>query len=186
MIGIDEVGRGAWAGPLVVAGCYFTENPGFIRELNDSKKLKPQIRNDIEGSIKSSTIFKIVSVPACRVDALGLTEAIKGAILEILTMMPTDVMIQLDGKYNFLKGTVYENRVKVEVGADGRYSSVMAASVLAKVERDRYMRQQSSNYPEYGFDTNVGYGTAGHILALKKYGVCDLHRRSFKPIKVFI
>ena len=183
MIGIDEVGRGAWAGPLVVAGCYFTENPGFTRGLDDSKKLSRKKREDLDGQIKSNTQFKIVVIEAKQVDVLGLTEAIRQAVLEILQSMPTDMDIMLDGKYNFLQDTEYVNRTKVAIGADGLYSSVMAASILAKVERDRIMHEFAKQYPDYGFETNVGYGTKKHIEGLKSYGITQIHRKSFKPIK---
>jgi ribonuclease HII len=186
MIGIDEVGRGAWAGPLVVAGCCFHENPGFTRGLDDSKKLTRKQRELLDGVIKSNTFFKIVSISSQRVDRLGLTEATKQAILEILEEMPSDTDIILDGKYNFLKDTKYETRTKVIIGADGKYSSVMAASIIAKVERDSIMREFANKYSEYGFDTNVGYGTKKHSQALRKYGITPIHRLSFNPIKVLL
>jgi ribonuclease HII len=183
MIGIDEVGRGAWAGPMVVAGCYFTENPGFVRGLNDSKKLSRHARELIENDIKSSTIFKVVVVPPKTIDELGLTECTRIAILDILSNMPNDEVIMLDGKYNFLKSTDYYYRTKVEVKADAKYASVMAASILAKVERDRLMLDYDVTFPNYGFSTNVGYGTNQHIESLKKLGSTPIHRESFKPIK---
>ena len=183
MIGIDEVGRGAWAGPLVIAGCCFHENPGFTRGLDDSKKLTRKQRESLDGVIKSNTFFKIVSISSQRVDRLGLTEATKQAILEVLDEMPSDTDIILDGKYNYLKNTKYEKRTSVIVGADGKYTSVMAASIIAKVERDGIMRDYANKYPKYGFDTNVGYGTVKHILALQKYGATEIHRKSFKPVR---
>lgn len=183
MIGIDEVGRGAWAGPLVVAGCCFHENPGFTRGLDDSKKLTRKQRESLDSDIKSNTFFKIVTMSSQQVERLGLTEATKQAIIEILQEMPLNDEIMLDGSYNFLKDTIYEHQARVEVGADGKYSAVMAASIIAKVERDRIMHNYSKNYPEYGFESNVGYGTKKHLKALKKYGITQIHRRSFKPIK---
>ncbi|MDO8265739.1 MAG: ribonuclease HII [Candidatus Saccharibacteria bacterium] len=183
MIGIDEVGRGAWAGPLVVAGCCFHENPGFTRGLDDSKKLTRKKREELDGVIKSNTFFKIVSLSHKRVDRLGLTEATKQAILEIIKEMPSNADIILDGKYNFLKGTKYETRTKVVIGADGKYPSVMAASIIAKVERDSIMQEFDKKYPEYGFDKNVGYGTKKHAQALRKHGITPIHRLSFNPIK---
>ena len=97
--------------------------------------------------------------------------------------MPSDTDIILDGKYNYLKNTKYEKRTSVIVGADGKYTSVMAASIIAKVERDGIMRDYANKYPKYGFDTNVGYGTVKHILALQKYGATEIHRKSFKPVR---
>ncbi len=183
MIGIDEVGRGAWAGPLVLAGCYFIENPGFIEGLNDSKLLSATKRNKLAPQIMSSTIFKIVCIEPETIDQIGLTASIKQGILEILEFMPQGEVIQLDGKFNFLKGTSYEDRAKVEVRADSKYPSVMAASVLAKVERDALMRKYHTLYPQYGFSTNVGYGTIQHRSAIVSYGITPIHRMSFAPIK---
>lgn len=183
MIGIDEVGRGAWAGPLVVAGCYFTENPGFLIGLNDSKVLTKKRRESLESAIKSATIFEVVVLSAHLVDSLGLTACIKKAIMQIVAKLPKDSEIMLDGKYNFLKDTRYEDRSRVEIGADGKYASVMAASIIAKVERDRLMLKYDKKYPGYGFATNVGYGTTQHRTALKTRGICKLHRRSYRPVK---
>ena len=182
MIGIDEVGRGALAGPLVVAGCCFHENPGFTRGLDDSKKLSIKKRESLDSDIKSNTFFSIVSISSEVVDSIGLTKAIRSAILEILKSMPKDEDIMLDGKYNFLKGTIYEPRTKVVIKADQKYSSVMAASIIAKVERDRIMKEYSIKYPEYGFNSNVGYGSKMHLEAINKYGPTNIHRKTFKPL----
>lgn len=183
MIGIDEVGRGALAGPLVVAGCCFHENPGFTRGLDDSKMLTRKQRESLDGVIKSNTFYKIVSISSQLVDQLGLTEAIKQAILEILKEMPSDTEIILDGKYNFLKNTKYSTRTSVVIKADQQYSSVMAASIIAKVERDKLMREYALKYPDYGFERNVGYGTAYHIGMIKKIGASPIHRKSFEPLR---
>lgn len=182
MIGIDEVGRGALAGPLVVAGCYFIENPGFTRGLNDSKLLTRKKREELDDLVKSNTMFKIVTVSSNDVDRLGLTTAIKNAIITILKDMPADMEIMLDGKYKFLKGTEYESRTKVVIKADQKYTSVMASSIIAKVERDRIMSEYSLEYPNYGFSSNVGYGTKMHIDAIIKYGPTKIHRKTFKPL----
>ena len=186
MIGIDEVGRGALAGPLVVAGCCFHENPGFTRGLDDSKKLSIKKRESLDSDIKSNTFFSIVSISSEVVDSIGLTKAIRSAILEILMSMPKDEDIMLDGKYNFLKDTIYESRTKVVVKADQKYTSVMAASIIAKVERDKEMRQYALKYPDYGFETNVGYGTKKHMQALNQIGVTPIHRKSFKPVSALV
>ncbi len=183
MIGIDEVGRGAWAGPLVVAGCYFTSDTAVLAGLDDSKRLTKKQREALVDSIKMSTIHKVVVLDAEIVDRLGLTQCIKNAVLEIMELMPKETEIMLDGKYNFLSGTPYEPRTKVVVGADGLYPAVMAASVLAKVTRDKLMALHDNVHPGYGFAKNVGYGTLEHRNALKTRGVCSLHRRSVAPIK---
>lgn len=186
MIGIDEVGRGALAGPLVVAGCYFTENPGFIRGLNDSKKLSKKTRARLDGDIKSGTLYAIIFVPPEEVDAHGLTACIRKATIQIVSQLPQEAEIILDGKYNFLRGTPNEHRTKVVKHADGLYPSVMAASVIAKVARDKLMEGYAKQYPEYGFERHVGYGTAAHLDALEKFGISPIHRRSVAPVKRLI
>ena len=183
MIGIDEAGRGAWAGPLVVAGCSFAENPGFIRGLNDSKKLTRKKREALESQIKSSTYFHVVVVPSARIDEVGLTQCLREAMIEIAVKLPHNQEIIIDGPYNFLKNTEFDVRVRCEVRADGSYVPVMAASILAKVERDRIMRGYVSEYPDYGFESHVGYGTIKHIQALKSFGATSVHRQSYRPIK---
>jgi ribonuclease HII len=182
MIGIDEVGRGALAGPLVVAGCFFTENPGFTYGLNDSKLLTRKKREELDSLVKSNTMFKIVIISSEDVDRDGLTKSIKRAIIEILKSMPSDMEIMMDGKYNFLKNTKYFKRSKVEIKADQKHTSVMAASIIAKVERDRIMREYSLKYPEYGFENNVGYGTKKHLDSISIFGPTKIHRKTFKPM----
>ncbi|HMT18867.1 MAG TPA: ribonuclease HII [Candidatus Saccharibacteria bacterium] len=182
MIGIDEVGRGAWAGPLVVGGCYFIENPGFIRGLNDSKKLSARKRLELDNQIKSSTLFYIVEITPKEIDTYGLTYCTRKAIVEIVRHMPTDALIMLDGKFNYLKGTEFETRSQVVIGADGLYVPVMAASIIAKVARDNIMKEYATRFPQYGFEKHVGYGTKFHRAALLNYGVTSIHRLSFKPV----
>ncbi len=184
MIGIDEVGRGALAGPLVVAGCYFIENPGFTYGLNDSKLLSRKKREELDDLVKSNTMFKIVKISAGDVDKYGLTKSIKKAILQILKSMPKGMEIMMDGNHNFLKNTKYFDLSKVEVKADQKHTCVMAASIIAKVERDRMMRELSTVYPEYGFENNVGYGTKKHLDAINVYGPTKIHRKTFKPMSV--
>jgi len=186
MIGIDEVGRGALAGPLVVAGCCFHENPGFTYGLDDSKRLSRKMRESLDDDIKSNTYFKIVIISSDKVDSLGLTNSIRSAILEILKYMPRDAPIMMDGKFNFLKGTQYQDRAKVEIKADQKHSSVMAASIIAKVERDRIMREFAKKYKYYGFESNVGYGTKKHLESLNTYGPTSIHRKSFKPLSELV
>lgn len=183
VIGIDEAGRGAWAGPLVVAGCYFVDTPPFINELKDSKKLSRLKREQLEGEIKALSQYSVEVVSANQIDRDGLTVSIRKAILSLLRNMPDDVLITLDGTYNFLKDSQYARRTVVEVKADSKYASVMAASILAKVHRDRMMISYDIVYPEFGFSTNVGYGTKHHSVMFEKHGLTPIHRKSFKPMR---
>jgi ribonuclease HII len=182
MIGIDEAGRGAWAGPLTVAGCYFTKNPTFIHELNDSKQLTGEQRERLEPLIMSVTIFEIVHVESASIDKYGLSECMRRATLTIAGRMPDHQPIVIDGVINYLVNTPYGDRSRTEIKADSRFPCVMAASILAKVARDRLMFHYGTIYPEYGFETNVGYGTSKHIAALKRHGLLSIHRKTYKPV----
>lgn len=184
MIGFDEVGRGALAGPLVVAGCYFIDTPPFIDELKDSKILSRKRREQLCPLIESYAITKIVTVPAVDVDTLGLTVCIRRAIITMLGDLPKDQPIMLDGVYNFLKDTKYSHRTTVEIKADTKYYPVMAAAIIAKVYRDTIMKALSRTFHEYDFEHNMGYGTSVHLQALRTHGPCTEHRRSYKPVKI--
>lgn len=180
LIGVDEVGRGCWAGP-VVAGAVALMQP--IDGLKDSKLLTRKQREYLAGQIKSHSIWGTGWAKASEVDEIGLTLAVKLAMQRAIDYWAdlTNVkQIIIDGNYNFLDNLP---RVKCMIKADQKVPEVSAASILAKVARDDYMRQQALVFPGYGFDAHVGYGTALHKERLKQYGVCELHRKSYKPIK---
>lgn len=177
-VGIDEVGRGCLAGPMVI-GLTSLDQP--IYGLNDSKLISKNKRIKI-----SSDIFLLAEAISLgwvwpnEIDELGLTDATTLAIkraLSQLSIEPSEIII--DGNYNYLPG---DNRVKVIIGADKTIKSVSAASIIAKVCRDHYMFLASQYYPQYGFINNVGYGTAKHLAAIKKHGSTIIHRKSFAPI----
>ncbi len=182
-IGIDEVGRGAWAGPLVVGLVRFSENPVYVGELNDSKLLSKKQREDLDGRIRSGAQCAIGEVSAAEVDELGLTAATRLAIMRALAQFSDIDDILIDGVVNYLKGTQYESVSRTQIKADQTSAPVMAASILAKVYRDRVMAKLDTVHSGYGFVSNVGYGTAQHLAALKTLGICEAHRRSYKPVK---
>jgi ribonuclease HII len=186
MIGIDEVGRGALAGPLVVAGCIFTKEFRFIEELNDSKKLSKSNRERLAKIIWSSAIVKIVEISSTTIDRLGISESITRACTEIVSSMPKEHVIQLDGPYNFLKNTQFMHRSRTCIRADSLFPEVMAASIVAKVYRDDKMQKYAEKFKDYGFDKNVGYGTRYHLQKLKEVGPCRIHRKSFAPMKHYM
>lgn len=184
MIGIDEAGRGAWAGPLVVAAVMFSENPGFIKGLDDSKRLRPKVRESLAETIKSSAIVGVAQASPEEVDQLGLTRATSQCILEVLKQMPKGKPIIIDGRQNFLAGTAYDHLVTCEVKADQKRPAVMAASIIAKVSRDLQMQASAKQFPGWGFDSHVGYGTARHLHELISRGpIKGWHRFSFEPIR---
>jgi ribonuclease HII len=181
-VGIDEVGRGCWAGP-VVAGAVILSGP--IEGLKDSKLLSKKQRNKLASDIEISAIaIGLGWTTPAELDRLGLTAAVALAMQRALDQIVVNYdEIIIDGSYNFLKDNM---KAKAIIKADNSVPSVSAASIYAKVARDSYMSKQALHYPSYGFAEHVGYGTMQHQKNLRLYGICDLHRRSFKPIKALL
>lgn len=174
--GIDEVGRGSLAGPLVAA-CVILPREWRIG-LKDSKMLTPKLRQSLADQILSGSLaYGIGWVDNSELDELGLTKAVRTAYLRALEKMPSEFSLAIiDGNYNYLEEFgIAQTLVK----ADSKVSCVAAASIIAKVARDEYMKEQSTEHPDYGFDSNVGYATQKHLQAIESNGLTDLHRRSF-------
>jgi ribonuclease HII len=177
LCGIDEAGRGPFAGPMTIAGVRFKNDISKIKEfeiLNDSKKLTEKKREMLFDIIKEHSYFHIVSVSNKQIDELGISTCIKKSIIEIMEKIDTKNYL-MDGNTSF---GIEDLQHKIK--ADGDIKEVSAASILAKVTRDRYMVEIAKKYPNYDFHKHKGYGTKAHIEAIKKYGFCDLHRRSYK------
>ncbi len=187
MIGIDEVGRGAWAGPLLVVAARLKKGHKLPKGLNDSKLLTKKQRQRLFPHLLESCDVGEGWVSADMIDSLGLSRALKSACLLATFQIAEakDDNILLDGNVNYFQGTGY-TKVTVKPKADQTEAIVSAASILAKVLRDRYMEDIAGMYFAYGFESNVGYGTAYHHEALKKHGVTNLHRKSFTPIKALL
>jgi ribonuclease HII len=169
--GIDEAGRGALAGPLCVAGAIL-KSP--ISGLNDSKKLTAKKREQLYEDIIQNSKHEIVFIDNNFIDDNGLTKSIKTAILQIVSKLSTDYYI-MDGNHNF--GLNYLSTI---VKGDSKVPAISAASILAKVSRDRLMSNLNEKYKKYNFDKHKGYGTKSHIESINKYGYSDIHRLSFK------
>jgi ribonuclease HII len=171
LCGIDEAGRGCLAGPLVVAGVILLDD---IKGLNDSKVLSEKKREILFDEIKEKSRFKIVFTDNKTIDEIGLSQAIKLSIEQILkTLNPEETI--MDGNTTF--GV---SNIKAIIKADATVPQVSAASILAKVSRDRFIVKEDKNYPMYGFAKHKGYGTKAHVQMIKKHGYCELHRKSFK------
>jgi len=184
MIGIDEVGRGCWAGPLLVVAA--RETSELPLGLNDSKVLSKQKREKLYPLVKESCDLGEGWVTNSEIDKYGLSIALKlGArrALKSLNALPHEEII-LDGNLNYCPPEFFN--VKTEPRADAKYPIVSAASIFAKVRRDAYMTKMHEAFPDYLFHQHVGYGTALHLNALKQFGLCELHRKSFKPVQAFI
>lgn len=176
LAGMDEVGRGPLAGPVVV-GCVVMPPEPLLKYVNDSKKVSPKRREMLYEQIKATALeCHTAWVSPEVIDEINILEATKQAFCQAFAAMElpvTDVMIDA------LTGLSIPAKQHSMIHGDALCYSIAAASILAKVERDRYMEEQDALYPQYGFARNKGYGTAEHIAALKEYGPCPIHRRSF-------
>ena len=199
ILGIDEVGRGPLAGPLVIGAVILPrdengELPEWTVELRDSKKLTAKKREALDKVIREKAIFGLGWVQHDELDELGMTESLRLATRRAVEEVQgkakeTGVsfsQIVIDGKINFLSGTRLSRFVSTAVKADDLVKEVSAASIVAKVARDKYMVELAEKYPGYGFEKHVGYGTAAHMAAINELGVCPEHRRSFEPIKSMV
>ncbi|SFV91010.1 Ribonuclease HII [hydrothermal vent metagenome] len=171
LCGIDEAGRGCIAGSLVMAGVVLT---GTVEGLTDSKKLIEKRREVLYGMIVDNALYHIVSFSAQQVDDLGISECLRRGLQSIQQHIP-DADYLFDGNSTF--GV---DNITTMVKADAKVVEVSAASILAKVTRDREIVSLSKNYPVYGFEKHKGYGTKAHIEALQVHGRCPVHRKSFR------
>jgi ribonuclease HII len=182
ILGIDEVGRGPWAGPLVVGAVVLGDAP--IEGLTDSKKLSAKRRDQLDILIREQAAgWGLGWVHAEELDQLGLAESLRVATIRAVEAVHTPYNeIIIDGTINFLKETSKGKYVTTLAKADLLIPSVSAASIIAKVARDAFMAEQVAQYPGYGFEKHVGYGTALHRNAIDTLGITPLHRTSFAPI----
>ena len=175
--GIDEAGRGPLAGPVVVASVIMPED-SLIEGVNDSKKVSEKKRELLYDKILEEAISYSVSIIGQDIiDEINILNATKQGVTSVvkgLDIMP-DLIIIDALQHIDTNGVPYESIIK----GDAKCYSIAAASIIAKVTRDRIMREWDEIYPQYGFITHKGYGTAKHIQAIKEYGLCPIHRRSF-------
>ena len=185
ILGIDEVGRGVWAGPLVVGAVVL--GGAQIEGLNDSKLLTKKRREQLYEEVYASGAgIGLGWVSPAEIDDIGLSQALRLATKRAVQDVGASFHeIIIDGTVNFLAGTALESHVTLMKKADQLVPSVSAASIVAKVARDRYMAEQDEIYSGYKFAQHVGYGTAIHRAALAEYGVTPLHRRSVAPVRLF-
>ena len=182
IVGLDEVGRGCWAGPLV-AGAVVLVEP--LKGLADSKILTDKQRRELAEQIKAEALgYGLGWVAPAFIDMYGLTLSVQRAMQQALAAIDVDYdEIIIDGNYNYLPN---EPLATFLIKADASVPAVSAASILAKVARDDFMILAAKGFPDYGFERHVGYGTAAHLVALKSHGVTDLHRKSVKPVRALL
>jgi ribonuclease HII len=180
--GADEAGRGPLAGP-VVASAVILPDCFDLSRIDDSKKLDPRIREELSIRIKAGAVYWIERVEPAEIDRLNILWASMAAMERALgKLAPLPTYAYIDG-----------NRLPREmpcpgewvIKGDGKYACIAAASILAKVERDRLMTEYATEYPQYGFERHFGYPTPEHLEALRKFGPCPIHRRSFAPVREF-
>lgn len=182
ILGIDEVGRGAWAGPLVLGAVVLGNKK--IDRLNDSKLLTRQSRQELSVMIRENAAFYSLGwVTAEEVDELGLTAATTLGIKRALDGFDySEFEMIIDGSVNYFKEYA---GARCLIKADQSIPAVSAAGIIAKVARDDYMKKLAAKFPAYGFESHVGYGTKIHRLNIEKHGKCPEHRSSFKPLAAF-
>ena len=180
--GIDEAGRGPLAGPVVVAGVIMPKD-SMIEGISDSKKVSEKKREKLYDIILEEAIsYSVAIIGQDVIDDINILNATKQGVTKVveeLDVKPNLILVDALTHIN-TKGIPYDSIIK----GDAKCYNIAAASIIAKVTRDRIMRQWDEIYPQYGFINHKGYGTVKHIEALKEYGPCPIHRRSF--IKNFI
>ncbi len=179
--GVDEAGRGSLVGPVVVAAAILPENL-YLERLDDSKKLTAKIREELYDKIVAAAIdWNVVSVDIKEIDDKNIYQA----TLEGMKRAVLGLEVQPDYVLTDAMHIDFDGRIPVQsiVHGDRLSASIAAASIIAKVTRDRKADEWALTYPEYGFEHNRGYGTREHLAAIEKFGPCPLHRRSFNPVK---
>lgn len=175
--GIDEAGRGPLAGPVVVASVIMPRD-SMIEGVNDSKKVSEKKREELYDKILEEAIsYGVGIIDQTEIDEINILEATKKGLttsLKELTIKPNLILVDALKGIDTL-GIPYKSIIK----GDALCYSISAASIIAKVTRDRIMRQWDEIYPQYGFEKHKGYGTKAHIAAIKEHGLCPIHRRSF-------
>lgn len=178
--GVDEAGRGPWAGPVAAAAVILKPN-AHLEKLNDSKKLTPEIRSELYSQILDDSLaYSVALIPPHIVDSINILQATYKAMrqaLSQLTVVPDLVLV--DGNRP-IPGCPHPQKTIVK--GDALSAAIAAASILAKVTRDKVMDEAHLKYPQYKFNRNKGYGTSEHQQALRRHGPCEIHRRSYSPV----
>lgn len=178
IVGIDEAGRGSLAGPVVAGAVRFDPDLKLIKGINDSKKISPKQR-EIFYDLLIKNFECAVGIIDCKiVDKINIANAGKMAMVEAVKKIVCADYLLIDAfKINY--PLPQENIIK----GDTKIWSIAAASIIAKVTRDRLMVEFAKEFPDYGFEVHKGYCTAKHIKAIADLGICEIHRRSFEPVK---
>lgn len=185
-IGVDEVGRGPLAGPVVACACHLPEglNLPWVAELNDSKKLTAKARERLATVLREHAPYALGEASVAEIDSLNILQAsllaMRLAVEALQAKLGTEVELIVDGNQRIPNISWPQQAV---VQADATVPCVSAASILAKVYRDALMADLAQTFPHYGWASNAGYGSAAHMAALVQHGVTPHHRVSFAPVK---
>ncbi|APR98406.1 ribonuclease HII [Wolbachia endosymbiont of Folsomia candida] len=180
--GVDEVGRGPLAGPVMSAAVVFTDRNIIIDGINDSKKLTPKFREVLYEKITSVAKFGIGIASVEEINSYNILQATK------LSMERALINLNLELDYVLVDGNQPPEvkwQVQSVVNGDNLSTSIAAASIIAKVTRDRFMQELHNKHPEYNWHKNKGYGTKEHINAINLYGITEHHRKNFAPVSLF-
>lgn len=183
--GVDEAGRGPWAGPVSAGAVILSDNPRRVpKGLDDSKKLTARAREGLELEIKDRAVAWGVGFASVEeifeLNIIGATGLAMRRAVAALGVAPAHALV--DGNYRFDLPCA----VSTVVGGDGKSKSIAAASILAKVARDRVMMEMDALYPGYGFASHKGYNAPSHVEALVSLGPCEIHRRAWRPVKMVL
>lgn len=180
--GVDEVGRGPLAGPVAAAAVILPKD-FYLPGIDDSKKLTEKKRTEYDEIIRRDAIaVSVAMIDAAEVDSINIYEATKKAMKAAIASLPSNPEVLLVDAMKLETPYIVESIIK----GDAKSVSIAAASIVAKVARDSLMKKISAEFPEYGLENNMGYGTKEHILAIQKHGITPYHRKSFAPVKEMI
>lgn len=201
IIGVDEAGRGPLAGPVVAAAVMFSPAPlkrftfsPYKEKIDDSKRLRPCLREKAFSEISDKTLFRIGIKDQSFIDTKNIYRATIEAMKEAVTGLINDFCRLTHKKEKDIRKDIcvlIDGNMRIDLGyktveiieGDSKSFSIACASIVAKVIRDKIMKDYEAKYPLYGFSSHKGYGTKAHLEALKKYGPCPIHRKTFAPVK---
>lgn len=179
ILGVDEAGRGSLAGPLVVAGCIFKEvNEEHSKKIHDSKKMSQKLREEMFNYLKSHAHLAVSIISNKEIDEYGISRAVEEGVREVYTKLKDRADLTIfDGNWD----PIMEKGFHTLIDADQHIKEVSAASIVAKVTRDKIMSERyAKEYPQYLFEKHKGYGTQEHRDLIKQYGRSEIHRDTFK------
>ena len=178
--GVDEAGRGPLAGPVSVAAVILPPQL-LLPHLNDSKKLSPKVRDELYEDIMAKAVaVRQVFVEPEVIDRLNILQATMQGMYDAIFALPCEPQLVLIDAVHLKELNIPQLSL---IKGDARSASIAAASIIAKVARDRLMDEYDKQYPQYGFASHKGYGTAEHVAAIRKYGPCPIHRLTFEPVR---